>query len=143
MVHREFLVIVEFFMLLVQTKLGLSKIQGIGLFADQHISKGSLIWKFRPYFDLCVEKCKILSLSEPAKLQFLRYAYLNSQTNMYVLCFDDARYFNHSDNPNCKTIESLDDKEGVEIAGKDIQKGEELTVNYKEYDAEYNYKMSI
>ena len=50
---------------------------------------------------------------------------------MYVLCFDDARYFNHSDNPNCKTIESLDDKEGVEIAGKDIQKGEELTVNYK------------
>lgn len=130
-------------MLLVQTKLGLSKIQGIGLFADQYISKGSLIWKFRPDFDLCVEKSKILSLSESAKRQFLRYAYLNSQTNMYVLCFDDARFFNHSDNPNCNTIESSDDKEGVEIAGKDIQKGEELTVDYKGYDAEYDYKMSI
>ena len=37
---------------------------------------------------------------------------LDPKTNKYILCFDDARFFNHSDNPNCIDTESPDDSEG-------------------------------
>ncbi len=46
-------------MLLVKTKLGLSKIHGIGLFADENIKKGTIIWKFTPDFDLKFTKAQI------------------------------------------------------------------------------------
>ena len=39
-------------MLYVKTKIGQSKIHGMGLFADQFIKKGTIIWKFTPGFDL-------------------------------------------------------------------------------------------
>ena len=130
-------------MLLVKTKIGPSKINGTGLFANQFIAKGTAVWRFQSGFDLKIEKGELGNLSEPARGQFLKYAYLNPKTNKYILCFDDDRFFNHSDNPNCIDTESPDDSEGVDVAAKDIQEGEELTCNYKEFDADFDYKMSI
>ncbi|MEK7198217.1 MAG: SET domain-containing protein [Patescibacteria group bacterium] len=130
-------------MLLVKTKIGPSKINRTGLFAAQFIPKGAPTWKFQSGFDLKIDKSELSNLSEPAKEQFLKYAYLNPKTNKYILCFDDARFFNHSDNPNCIDTESLDDTEGIDVAIRDIQEGEELTCNYKEFDADFDYKMSI
>lgn len=130
-------------MLLVKTKIGPSKIQGIGLFANQFIPKGTRISKYQPNFDLIVEKNELNQLSKTGREQFTKYAYLNKTTQKYVLCFDDARYFNHSDNPNCIEIESPNDSEGINIANRDIIKGEELTCNYKEFDQDFDYKMSI
>jgi len=130
-------------MLLVDTKIGPSKINGTGLFANQFIPKGTPVWKFQSGFDLKIEKSELDNLSEPAKKQFLKYAYLNPKTNKYILCFDDARFFNHSDNANCIDTESPEDSEGIDVAAKDIQEGEELICNYKEFDADFDYKMSI
>jgi len=126
-------------MLLVKTKIGQSKIQGIGLFADQFISKGTLAQKFMPGFDLIIQENEIQKLSEPAREQFLKYAY-KRKDGQYILCFDDTRFLNHSDNPN---LISNDSSEEIDIAARDIQKGEELTVNYKDFDTEFDYKMSI
>ncbi|MDP2856153.1 MAG: SET domain-containing protein [bacterium] len=128
-------------MLLVKTKIGPSKINGIGLFADQFIPKGTQVWKYQPGFDLKIDKSEPMYLSEPSKAQFLKYAYLNSKTNKYILCFDDARFFNHSDNPNCIEAAYSDDEETRDVAAKDIQAGEELTYNYKTFDADFDYKM--
>lgn len=126
-------------MLLVKTKIGSSKINGIGLFADQFIPKGTLVQKFMPGFDLIIPENEIQKLSEPAREQFLKYAYKN-RDRQYILCFDDTRFLNHSDDPN---LISNDPNEEIDTTAKDIQKGEELTVNYKEFDADFNYKMSI
>jgi len=130
-------------MLLVKTKIGQSKISGIGLFADQFIKKGTAIWKFQTGFDLRVGKDELGNLSESAKEQFLKYAYLNPDTQKYILCFDDARFFNHSDEPNSIDVDSPGDEEGLDVADRDIEKGEELTCNYKDFDADFDYKMSI
>ncbi len=130
-------------MLLVQTKIGLSNIAGIGLFADEFIPKGTPIWKYMPGFDLKVGKGELQRLSEPSRTQFLKYAYLNPKTGNYILCFDDARFFNHSDQPNCIDTISPHDEEGIDIAARDIKKGEELTNNYHEFDSDFAYKMSI
>jgi len=131
-------------MLLIKTKIKVSKINGTGLFANQFIPKRTVIWKFQPGFDLKIEKNELDELSKIAKESFLKYAYFNSTINKYILCFDDARFFNHSDTPNCiEEISSNGEEEGITIASRDIQSGEELTSNYRDFDADFDYKMSI
>ncbi len=115
-------------MLCVETKIAASNVQGIGLFANQAIPRGTVVWRFMPGFDLLMPKESIEKLSEPAKKQFYNYAYLDKAHGEYLLCSDDARFFNHSDQPNCD-----DGKEDVTIAMRDIQPGEELLVNYKDF----------
>lgn len=113
---------------MVKTKIGPSSINGIGLFADQFIPKGTVVWKFMPNFDLLMSEQEINKLSKPARDQFYHYAYLDKKHGRYMLCFDDARFFNHTKNPNCD--EKIDD---ITIAARIIQVGEELTVNYKDF----------
>lgn len=130
-------------MLYVKTKLGSSNIDGIGLFADQFIPEGTLIWKFTNGFDIRIEKEDLdIIKSKPAREQFLKYAYLNLRTKKYVLCFDDARFFNHSPKPNVIGVDAENEEEGINIAIRDINKDEELTVDYNQYDADFNNKMS-
>lgn len=78
-------------MLLVKTKIGPSKISGIGLFADQFIKKGTTIWKFQHSID----------------------------------------------------VASPDGEEMLDVADRDIEKREELTCNYKDFDEDFDYKMSV
>lgn len=125
-------------MLLVKTKIGQSKIHGIGLFSDQFIPKGTLVQKFISGFDLVIPKSKIKKLSIPAKRQFLNYAYRHKKTGQFILCFDDARFLNHSDSPN---LISNNASEEIDIAARNIRKGEELTCNYKAFDADFKYKL--
>src|ERR1700722_9707417 len=102
-------------MLCVETKIGPSKVQGIGLFANQLIPKGTVVWRFVDGFDLLMSKEGIEKLSDPAKKQFYNYAYFDRAHGEYLLCSDDARFFNHSDHPNCD--ESTDD---ITVAMRDI-----------------------
>ncbi len=46
-------------MMYVKTKICSSKIHGLGLFADELIPKGTIIWKFSPGFDLKFSKEQI------------------------------------------------------------------------------------
>lgn len=112
-------------MLLIKTKIGPSKIEGTGLFAAEPIKAGTKIWVLEPKLDISLSTEEIGHLSPAAQEQFYRYAYLDKVTKKYLLCGDDARFFNHSETPNC------DDKEyDSTYALKDIDVGEELTVNY-------------
>jgi uncharacterized protein len=54
----------------------------------------------------------------------------------YILCTDDARFINHSSQPN--TIDTQEGEEGLTIAARDIQPGEEITSNYEAFDADYH-----
>ncbi len=115
-------------MLTVKTKIALSKISGIGLFADEPIPKGTLVWKFERAIDLLLSKEEISRLSAFSQKQFYNYAYLDKKYNKYLLCGDDGRFFNHSLNPNCD--ERISDQT---TTIRDIASGEELTVNYEDF----------
>jgi len=121
-------------MLLIKTKIHSSDVAGIGLFADEFIPKGTYIWRFKKGFDVRVNKDYPDTLQEPAKNFFMTYAYQNPQTLNYVLCADDARFFNHSDTPNTHCVEDPEDEDTANVASRDIQAGEELTVDYREFD---------
>ena len=118
-------------MLLVKTKLGRSKIQGMGLFADEFIPKGTLVQKFIDGVDLELTPEVVDILPGPAKKNFLHYAYRNKITNKYILNSDDARFLNSSVTPNLIGDEL--NKE-ADIAARDIERGEELTVDYSDFD---------
>src|SRR6266481_8467580 len=109
-------------MLTIKTKIASSKISGIGLFANEPILKGTLVWKFEPLVDLLLSKDEVDKLSLSSQQQFYNYAYLDKKYNKYLLCGDDGRFFNHSLNPNCD--EKISDKT---TALRDIAVGEELT----------------
>ncbi|OGF74854.1 hypothetical protein A3J56_03045 [Candidatus Giovannonibacteria bacterium RIFCSPHIGHO2_02_FULL_46_20] len=121
-------------MLLIKTKIGPSSIHGIGLFADQFIAKGTPIWEFTEGFDIKVSEKDLEKLSKHAREWFYQSAYLNPQSNQYVLCCDNARFYNHSENHNTSCVDSQEE-EGTDVAAKDIQMGEELTIDYLTFDA--------
>lgn len=126
-------------MMLIRAKTGPSAIHGIGLFSKEFIPKDTKVWEFTEGFDLVLTKEEVKNLSKPAQEQFLNYAYLSKRSGKYVLCTDDARFFNHKipSNVTCGVPGESNVTEALEcFATKDIQVGEELTNNYEEFDAD-------
>ena len=60
---------------------------------------------------------------------FAHYGYLDRNVKRIILCFDDARFVNHSDTPNVAT-DYAQDSYGLDVALRDIAAGEELTMDY-------------
>lgn len=121
-------------MLLVKTKIGPSKINGIGLFADEFIKKGTPIWRFTPGLDIKLTEKELARLPAIAQNCIQHYCYHSVVDDTYVLPFDDSRFFNHSKKSNTTSIDVAEDPEGLEIASRDIQPGEELLCDCREFD---------
>lgn len=114
-------------LLRVRTKIAQSPIHGMGLYADEFIPKGTLIWTYDTHFDVSFTEYHMKDLSEHAVRLLQRYAYPDEAIGTYILCGDDARFINHSINPN------TDEVLGVgTVARRDIQAGEEIVSNYAE-----------
>lgn len=116
-------------MLLVDTYLGPSRIHGLGLFARRDIPAGTVLWRFHAPFDVAFDESDLEPLPEPTRAAVLKYSYLDAARGRYVLCGDDARFMNHSDTPNTR-----EDPEAT-VAIRDIAAGEEITCDYREFDA--------
>ncbi len=130
-------------MLLVKTKIGPSPIHGIGLFAAEFIPKGTRTWTFNPHLDKFYSAAEVERMPEPARTTFKNYCYNSSRSGNFVLCFDDARYMNHSDDANCLgNSDDVVEGEWGDVAVRDIQIGEEMTNDYKDFDKDFGYKMS-
>ncbi|MDP3726273.1 MAG: SET domain-containing protein [bacterium] len=124
-------------MLLRKTKLGLSQVQGTGLFADEYIFQGEVVGINNENFSIIrysKEGWKKLekNLSRESFKQIKRYAYKDKDDGLYCLNLDDTRFINHSKNPNIET------KGGHDLAIRDIKKGEEILIDYTTfYDPDY------
>lgn len=117
-------------MLLVKTYLAESKVHGIGLFAAESIKKGTVIWEFSPHIDMVFPVMKYEEAPRQVK-DFLKvYGYVSiDRPDVYTICVDNARFINHSEEPN------TDDTTGLTIAKRDIAAGEEILSNYAEFEA--------
>ena len=117
-------------MLRVPTFVAPSTIQGVGLFAATPLSKGTIIWEFTPEVDWRIPAKDLARFPEPYRGWLLKYLY-REPGGAYVLCGDNGKYMNHSFDPNC------DDLEGpYTVAKRDIGPGEELTCDYRLFDAD-------
>lgn len=115
-------------LLLVETKLNVSEVHGIGLFAVSDIPEGTVVWKFHPDTTTIYSKKQWETIQETVpQLAFdnmARFAYLRGE--VWMLNLDDSRFMNHSKSPTLgydTTLETC-------YALRNISAGEELTVNY-------------
>jgi len=115
-------------MMRVRTFLQKSDIAGIGLFAAAYIPKGTVTWIFDDGIDLILPIDVVEALPQVAKTQISHYGYIYFNTKSVTLCADDARFMNHSDNPNTESTDNGD------IAIRDIEAGEEITCDYYKFD---------
>lgn len=122
-------------MLLVKTYLDRSTIHGIGLFAGEPIPKGTVVWRRSPDIDVLLEPEQLDRLHPASREQIEKYTYLDHALRKLVLCGDDARFFNHSEAPNCHDFPDPDG--GTTVAARDIAAGEELTSDYASFDANH------
>lgn len=120
-------------MLLVPTRIGASTIHGIGVFAAASIKAGHAVWRFVPDFDRAIDPAAVERFPEHARAFCAHYGYLDRNVKRIVLCFDDARFVNHSHTPNLHTDYTLD-AYGLDVALRDIEAGEELTMDYGEFE---------
>ena len=127
-------------MLLVNAKAGPSRIHGFGLIAQEFIPKGTTVWEFMPGFDVAIPEADLDGLSPASREQAMYWSYFHVASRTLVMSSDDDRFTNHSDNPNCIETRSPDDEEGIDVAVRDIYEGEELTFNYREFDADFENK---
>ncbi|MDP3956711.1 MAG: SET domain-containing protein [bacterium] len=125
-----------------KTKIGPSKIHGIGLFADELIPNGTILWKYVPGFDLRFTKEEVEKLPEAVQKFIHFYDYESKDTGYLVICADNARFYNHSEDPNTEGIDLPEtDGEGGDVAARDIHLGEEITCDYEKMDFAYKQKL--
>ena len=117
-------------MYLIKTYLDRSKIEGVGVFAGQDIPKGTKVWEPVPGFDQIMDPAHVKTLPPAAQRYIERYAFVHR--GRVYLCGDHGQFTNHSDNPNTGNWPSPDGE--VEVALRDIKKGEELTSDYRIFD---------
>lgn len=123
-------------MLLVKTSLAPSKIAGNGLFAQEFIPKGTIVWDFHQGWDRKFTREEVESLPAIMQTTLKKYCYFDIDERVYIFCMDDARFTNHSDSPN-----TMNGAGNQTIAVRDIQPGEEITCDYYEFDAEADLKL--
>lgn len=129
-------------MLLVKTTTGTSATHGIGLFADQDIAKGDFVWAFG-YPDVRIAKTDVDAMPKVNSDFIWHHCYINpNNPDRLVLCSDNARFLNFTDDANLRLSALTDDGEQRLFASRDIERGEELTVG-PESDADYARKMNL
>lgn len=121
-------------MLLVKTSLRHSPIHGFGVFAEEFIPAGTVVWRYVEGFDSRLSEEFVLSLPPEGQAAIRHYSAF--WKGGYVVSADDARFLNHSESANLRTTAEPDE----DIAVRDILPGEELTENYREFDERLHEK---
>jgi SET domain-containing protein len=117
-------------MLRVPTYVAQSPIAGVGLFSAIDLPAQHVIWEYSDGVDWRIAPSELMLFPEPFQSRLRHYLY-QEDSGLYVLCGDNAKYMNHSDEPNC------DDTGGeYTVTRRAIHAGEELTCDYRLFDLE-------
>lgn len=123
------------------TEVRASPLHGLGVFARQDIPKGTVWWRAAPDRDvLLINKAQFETLRSSSHSPAIdglfesiyTYCYFSGKHDALILILDNARYTNHSAEPNSAEY----DEAGVigSITTRDVVAGEELTEDYNTYD---------
>jgi len=117
----------------VYTRLGISKIHGIGVIAIRDIPKNTLLFEFDNSELVWIESDKLINLPDKLKKLYDDFCIIKDNGKLYG-CPENfnqltaAWYLNCSDTPNVVIDESYNF-----YAKFDIKEGEELTVDYNTF----------
>jgi hypothetical protein len=101
----------------------ISEAIGFGVFATKRIPRGTITWA-QCALDRVLPPAEVAAMGAAYRPTIDRYAYRNGRGD-YVLCWDLARFMNHSCDPAV-----LSPGFDLDIAVRDVLPGEELTCEY-------------
>lgn len=114
-------------MIHIKYKIKISKTHGVGLFADQKIKKGDLIYTPNPLLDVNLSHEEFNSLEKAEQDEVKYYGYFHHKTAKWHVAFEAIRFLNHSEESNVSQDENM-----IMVALQDIEKGDELLQDYAE-----------
>src|SRR3712207_1765980 len=91
-------------MMMVETELRPSPIHGTGVFLLEPVKQGDLIWRFDGRVDRVYPDVELASMPERLRAFLSIYSTYHEQTGLWVLCGDNGRHFNHSEQPNTTSM---------------------------------------
>lgn len=126
-------------MLLFQSYVAPSSIEGAGVFTAESIAKGAMIWRADSRLDVLIDESELGNFPPQIVDFIMRYGYPSNTTpGKIVIEGDNGRFMNHSSEPNTDF-----NTPSVGYALRDIGPGEEITCNYKEFYAHYQLLPSV
>lgn len=102
--------------------------EGLGVFADEHVRAGQIVWSYDTRRDLIVPD----ETYELSTHEFKAYInmYATKMQGGWLLDGDSTKFINHSSSPNLTTSTGIADM----YAAVDIPEGTELTLNYDDLE---------
>ena len=101
-----------------------SDIHDMGIFAGERIPRGGIVWRFDPEVDTVIREKPMGVLAD----------WSWREEDCWVVPGDDARFMNHSFAPS---VHSHGSRHVDDVAARDIEVGEELTVDYSLFDLDW------
>lgn len=89
------------------------------------MTKGERVWEFHPVIDRVIPQADLLTLPAHVGSTIQKHAEFLPDAGVFRLAADGAFFMNHSDDPN------LEDFGDWMIARKDIERGDEITCDYR------------
>jgi uncharacterized protein len=105
---------------------------GIGLFAGEDLNKGQLVYTDSPLLDVNITKDQFDSLDEKEQKEIRYWGFWIEEDKVWHVDFDVSKFINHS--YNATLTQDTTHKDAYLITTRDINKGEELTQNYLEFE---------
>lgn len=121
-------------MIHIKYKLDKSNFHGIGLFTDEDLPKGILVYTASPLLDVNISKEDFETLSDSEKKEIRWWGFWDEGSNVWHVDFDVSKFINHSKEGTLTQDETKD--ETYLVTTRNLQKGEELTQNYLEFESE-------
>lgn len=120
-------------MMMVRTYVAPSGVEGLGVYAEQDIEAGAVIWRLEPKFTVTFTPAELAALPEHMQEYVRRYAFPDFETaGNLIVETDNGRFMNHSDDPNVDfTVYEF------ATARRAIKAGEELLGDYREFDPDF------
>jgi SET domain-containing protein len=125
-------------MIHIKYKLDRSSKHGIGLFADENLTKGKLIYTPSPLLDVNITQQQFDSLDAKEKQEILWWGFFDQPSGKWHVDFDVSHFINHAYDGTVTQDPSHTD--AYLVAARDIKVGEELTQNYLEFETKEDLK---
>lgn len=125
-------------MIHIKYKLDKSNKHGIGLFADENLKKGTLVYTSSPLLDVNLTPKQFDSLNDLEKKEVLWWGFLDKNSGMWHVDFDVSHFINHSYDATITQDTSHED--AYLLTTRDVAIGEELTQNYLEFESQEDLK---
>lgn len=121
-------------MMHIRYKLNNSSRHGIGLFADEDLAAGQLVYTASPLLDVNITQEQFDSLSEREQQEIRWWGFKIEDEGLWHVDFDVSKFINHAKDGTL--TQDREEKDAYLVTTRAIARGEELTQNYLEFETE-------